>query len=47
MKNYRILVGFMVVLLVAFMSLSAAAHAKDGDSGDRMENLGSGLNILH
>ncbi len=34
MKNFRILAGFMVVFLVAFLSLSTAAHAKDdGDSG--------------
>ena len=35
MKNFRILAGFMVVFLVAFLSLSAAAHAKVGDSGHK------------
>ncbi len=31
MRNYRILVGFMVVFLVTFICLTAAAHAKGGD----------------
>lgn len=35
MINLRILAGFMVVLLVAFMSLSAVADAKDDDSGHK------------
>ncbi len=36
MRNFRILAGFMVVFLVAFMSLSAAALAKDDDdSGNK------------
>ncbi len=34
MKSFRILAGFMVVFLIAFLSLSTAADAKDdGDSG--------------
>ncbi|MCP4001692.1 MAG: DUF1566 domain-containing protein [Gammaproteobacteria bacterium] len=35
MKNFRILAGFMVVFLVAFLCLSAAAHAKDDDGSGR------------
>ncbi|MCP4252684.1 MAG: hypothetical protein GY775_04615 [Candidatus Scalindua sp.] len=31
MRNFRILVGFMVVFFLAFLSLSAVAHAKDDD----------------
>ncbi len=34
MKNCRILAGFMVVFFVAFLSLSAAAHARDDDDSD-------------
>ncbi len=35
MKNFRILAGFMVVFFVAFLCLSAAAHAKDDDDSGR------------
>lgn len=34
MKSFRIVAGFMVVLLVTFMSLSAVAYAKRGDDDD-------------
>ncbi len=34
MRNYRILAGFMMVFLIAFLSLNVAAHAKDGKSDD-------------
>ncbi len=35
MKSFRILAGFMVVFLVAFLSLSAAADTKDDDDSGR------------
>ncbi len=38
MKNFRILAGFMVVFFVAFLCLSAAAHAKDDDDSGRGHN---------
>ncbi len=38
MKNFRILAGFMMVFLVAFVSLSTAADAKDDDSDQNKGN---------
>ena len=43
MRNFRILAGFMVVFLVAFMSLSAAAHAKDDDDSGSGKKKGKKL----
>ncbi|MCP4001404.1 MAG: DUF1566 domain-containing protein [Gammaproteobacteria bacterium] len=43
MKSFRILAGFMVVLFIAFLSLSAAADAKEDDSVSGKKDIGKAL----